>query len=191
MNAYKRAALRLHGMENSDRRWVLSNLPGHQRKKLLDMLSELRSLGIPRQLDMHSDLQDGANPGCDGEDAAMADGGRSSLVDTIAKASPLTINEVLQGEDEAAVAAILLLHDWPWRSEVIDLMSPSRRQRMVEKVGQGKGRVTEKAAEALVQLLGERLQCAPSLPKIDDVNAPGSGSQGRSWALIGRWPWRR
>jgi len=190
MDAYKKAALHLHALGRSDRRWILGRLPECQRGKLLDMLGELRTLGIPREPALLAAMDKPA-AGADSADAGGTVDARSSLIETIAQASPSVIGPIVQDEDEAVVTAILQIHDWPWRQGAIEALQPSRRQRVIEKIPQMRGRLTDKVIEALLRNLAERLATVPVQEGAWGAEAPTSGKPVRGGGFFRRWSWRK
>lgn len=188
MEAYKKTALHLHGLNKSDRQWLLGQLPEHQREKLAVMLDELRTLGIPQEPGLASDF-DGLNR--DSTRAALESQtvhGLSPYIEIIAQAEPMAVNAILNREPEAVVAAVLQISDWPWRQVVLEDFPLPRRHLISEAMKNPEGRLTEKTCEVVLQILAERLGDTSSSSAETNDNVPNEPKR-----PVRRWPfrWRR
>jgi hypothetical protein len=190
MNAYKKAALYLHGLDRSDRRWVLGRLPERHRGKLTAMLNELRTLGIPREPTLLGGM-DNSPTGAEDAGASFSGNAPSSLIATIAQASPTALGTILGEEPEAVVLAILRLYNWPWRKDLLENLLPSQSQWVTGNMQERGGRLTGKAAEAMLRILSERLASVAELERMQTAEVATKGKSLRGWPFFRRWRWRK
>ena len=198
MSGYRKAALTLAGLAPRDRAWMLERLGEAERGKLAPLLKELDGLGF--EADM---LEAALTPGAPAQAAAPAAPSRPA--EPAAAARPLdaataqAIHELLAGEPDWLVAALLRSRACPWREAFLRLAGAERRQRLQQALPSGVEPRT-KAAQALVASLetrlAERLEAAEETP----AEAPASEPAARWRPLVGRWrerflngglPWRR
>lgn len=192
MEAYKKAALHIHSLNDSDRRWLLGNLPGHQVERLRPMLDELKSLGIPRRQGLVREVDEFGSPATPADpepDQAAQEPPES--VGRLLQAAPERLHQALMDEAPAVTAAVLLAYDWPWQQAVLDAFDAAQRQTISEAMEQIKGKVTEKASHALVRVLAEKFRHLPENPEADDDAVAESGRPTRRWSLFRRCSWQR
>ena len=120
MSGYRRAAVAIHGLEPSDQRWILAELPESDRSALTGYLDELTSLGFTNEAFVRDGL------------ASMHAGGTtgSKPIERIAHAKPLQMLAVLEGEPSSLIAQLLSLREWPWKAGFLKLLTPLRRERI-------------------------------------------------------------
>jgi hypothetical protein len=192
MEAYKKAALHIHSLNDSDRRWLLGNLPDHQVERLQPMLEELRSLGIPRSQDLVQAADDFGSPAPDADpEPEQAAKEPPEFVGRILPAAPERLHRALMDEAPAVTAAVLLACDWPWHHAVLDAFDAAQRQTISEAMEQMKGKVTEKASHALVRVLAQKLRHLPENPGADDDAVAETGRPARRWSIFRRRLWQR
>lgn len=123
MIGYRRAALCLHGLSESDRAWVLQSLPDGQRLELTRLLSELQAMGVPRDKSWLPHMPGGLNTGKDTR-IVVPPG-----MELVALLEAVPINRVmvlLEGEPDEVIAILLHCHRWNWRQAVIEALKPMR-----------------------------------------------------------------
>ncbi|MCP4469638.1 MAG: hypothetical protein GY815_02940 [Gammaproteobacteria bacterium] len=109
MPEYRKSALSLYQLEAKDRRWLLARLSDEHRGILEALLTELESLGFPRQgYDSALIETDEKSP-----DKAQAPRDLQLLED----ASAEEIATMLRGESASVIAAALSLQRWRWQAE--------------------------------------------------------------------------
>jgi hypothetical protein len=158
MEAYKKTALHLHSLNDSDRLWILDNLRAHQRERLSAMLEELSTLGIPRRPDLVSavDQLKMAGPASDQPSSPKED----SLPEPIKRLCDTgseKILRMLKNEDPVALAAVLSVYEWPWRQFVLDACDADDRQLIAQAIEKMEGNLTQKVKNALAAVMIERL----------------------------------
>jgi hypothetical protein len=111
------AALTLHSLAEHDRAWILDRLSPAQREEQLALLSELKSLGIPRDRSL--------------VDAALVPAmDNAPPVQASLPVPPQRMAQWLLGEPVAIVARCLSLVDAPVRDEVLRLLPEDLRLRV-------------------------------------------------------------
>lgn len=192
MEAYKKAALHIHSLNDSDRRWVLGNLPGHQVERLRPMLDELKSLGIPRRQDLVQEADGFDSPASPADpEPEQAAQEPPEFFGRLLQAAPEGLQRALMDEAPAVTAAVLLACDWPWHHSVLDAFDESERKTISEVMEQMKGKMTEKASHALVRSLAEKLRHLPENPGVDGDAAGETGGPVRRWSIFRRRSWQR
>jgi hypothetical protein len=148
----RHAALLMHAMPEGDREWLLASLPPQQRTAMQDLLSELRSLGIP-------------------PDATLLDQLRQAVPMTAPRSAPerlagldedglAALSEVLAAEPPELTARLLAAREWPWKAALLAKFERSFAQRL-EAVG---SQMRAPALEhALCETLVRQLPAAPKL----------------------------
>jgi hypothetical protein len=158
MEAYKKTALHLHSLNDSDRLWILGNLQAHQRERLSAMLEELSTLGIPRRPDLVSavDQLKMAEPASDQSPSPKEDC-LPEPIKRLRDTGSEKILRILKEEQPAALAAVLSVYQWPWRQSAIDACDAIDRQWVVQAIEKMEGNLTQKVKNALPAIMLERL----------------------------------
>lgn len=128
-DGYRKAALKLHGMNAADQGWMLQHLPEGERARLKALLYELDELGI--------------KSGRHVSDGIAADEARQRLLSTVAQpeaaahaldalsaASVDEISALLAAEPDDVVATVLAAYPWPWRSHFLAECGVEKRHRL-------------------------------------------------------------
>ena len=154
-DAYRQSALLLHSLGESDRKWILAQLAGDQRRHLSVQLTELSELGIPADRTLAEGLlarmrREGA---ISREDIAMHDG------DVLRAAPAEVVLHLLNKEPTWLIAAVLSIEAWPWRETIFVGLDASKRDRVKQALGE---RPPAKLADALLRQLDKRLLDATS-----------------------------
>lgn len=170
MDGLRRAALTLHGLLPADREWVLSELDTSDRAALTQLLAELAELGIPADRELVQEALAGRQP--------PARGPRPTLV-RLRGATGDQIHTLMVHEPDALVAQLLLVEDWPWKSELLAMFGearqgsviammrrieapPAMRRVLIEQLGE-RVRSDNQLAEAAVGAAGVVVQRKPSV----------------------------
>lgn len=192
MEAYKKTALTLYSLNDADRRWLLGNIHEHQRDRLMPMLEELETLGIPRRQELMPLIdapdKDASAPEPPPETA------EKTLPEPIAQLlnAPLEkLHHLLKAETPALNAAVFLAHDWPWRSSVLKRFGDAERETIEAHMARMEGMLTEKVSAAILTVLAEKVaQCPEEIPE-EEAHTSDKRECSRRWRLFRRWSWRR
>lgn len=146
MDAYRQAAICLHGLEDHDRDWLLNRLPKEHSAVLAGLLFELKALGIPRETSLSRDLL---------PDSGVADNPRTLKTDLaeLEQASPDAVWSLLLNEPDSVIRALIEDRDWTWRGYVL------KQYRKKYRRGLTAGRpVRSKVFQAIVSIMAKRLR---------------------------------
>lgn len=136
------AALLLHALPESDRQWLLRQLRPEDCAILAPMLEELRQMGIPADHALVRELLGDASVPDMSAFPAIGAGVEHPLplvssgtfeADCIARLvreDPVALAAVLRPEPTQLIAHLLLLQDWPWRTQVLMRLGPEIRGRV-------------------------------------------------------------
>ena len=145
------AALLLHALSNSDRQWLLQQLRPEDCTILAPMLEELRQMGIPADRALLRELLgDAAVPGKSALSAVSAAVERplplessgnfeADCIDRLVREDPVALAAVLRPEPAQLIAHLLLMRDWPWRTQVLMRLGPAIRGRVESAVMEMRG----------------------------------------------------
>ena len=173
MEQYQQAALSLHAMHASDRRWLLEQLPVSQRSRLASMLDELEQLGVPREPVL---LEEVSN-------AQPAPSSVHPLVEPLRRQDARQLGRVLEAEPDA-VAVALLGRVGPWRDDVLAGL-PAARREAIEGALDRVSPLPDSAYEALCEATLLTLEITPG----DAAAAHETPAPRRRW--LEKLPWRR
>lgn len=146
MDAYRQAAMCLHGLEDGDRDWLLNRLPKEHSAVLSELLAELKTLGIPREAGLSRDLLP----------AFVTGKTRNRLSEDFAeleRASPESVWLLLQNESDSVVRALVMGRDWSWRGYILKQYRKKYRRDLT-----GGRPVGSKTFQALVAVVAKRLR---------------------------------
>ena len=184
----RRAALALHALGETDRAWLLAQLPEDERNRLQSMLAELTALGISaaRSL-LHDVLQDVphaqlATIAAESQHAVVGPSGQRTA---LARIEPEMAVRLLQTEPAGVIAQVLAIQNWPWRHAVLDQLGPVKRRRVEEFLGNLRLQVRSQP-EALHQAL-----IAALYGRLADPRKLAGRSGPPSDAGLGASVWRR
>ncbi|HEX7640593.1 MAG TPA: hypothetical protein VF472_00125 [Burkholderiaceae bacterium] len=172
--AYRQSALLLHGIGETDRRWILAQLTDDQRRDLSTQLAELKELGMPPDRSLAEELLAGgvrATVPHAPRMAAAADGTGAALRLAPAQA----VLQLLKEQPAWLIAAVLSVEAWPWREAIYAALNASTRERVKQATGT---KLPHKLAVALVADLESRLVSV-------EVEAEPDAAAGRLSRLIG------
>ena len=117
----RRAALLLHSLSPSVRGRVLARLPVAEASVLTPLLTELTALGIPKS---QASVVEG-----------LGDRAVREPTSAVERAERLQPEEVLRGVENCAPATVALLlrsAEWPWKREVISMLSDRLRAKVLQ-----------------------------------------------------------
>ena len=173
-NGYRQAALRLHGMGESDRDWLLQRLDPAERTQLTALLAELRELGIRPDHGsaqaLHATAARERLLASVPERSAMA-----TALDVLSVANGAEMMAVLAAEPEHVVSAILSAYTWPWRDDFLAACAVEKRQRLSRLLRQ-ESTIKPRAAAALVAILADRIaamRMQGAIPPLQPAPLPG------------------
>src|SRR4051812_22825027 len=114
----QRAALTLHALSERDRAWLLAALAPTQRERLAPLLAELEALGIPREPDLLSQVQDTTAPPVASWPQQMDAREIDALADMLAR-EPIVLTQV-----------VLAMQPWNWTTRFLAALDAPRRVQM-------------------------------------------------------------
>lgn len=168
MTGLRQAALVLHGLADTDRAWMLGQLPSHQAAPVHELLIELRDLGIPtdpsfaaQALASHRKRAFRASPR--GQEPDSTQFVRATSVESLRR--------VLDGEPQGLIAVLLAAADWPWRDAYLATQEPARMRALVE-LSRGKPGGARLQSQVVVAV-AKRLRASGG-------NAPSAAASGSS-----------
>lgn len=178
-------ALRLHGLHEADRAWLLAQLPEENRQSLQSMLAELTQLGFP---------QDSAL-GAVGHETSVRPTPALPVNDAVAvidAADARAIWSLLRAEPEVVRHYLIGLRAWRWLPEL--QREPSISPAMLGRNQVG-AQVSARTREALLAALARRLADLPPPVQHAAPERPKAVATGLASALAGLLkgikPWRR
>ena len=145
----RQAALLLHTLVETDRRWMLDRLSASARSEAERLLAELATLGVPADPRLRDQLL--------AADAGTRLAAAAPARQRLNAATAVEVADLLQGEPDALVARLLRAGDWPWRDGVLERLGSTRRQR-IEDLHSGVVAASGKVRELLVEALAARLE---------------------------------
>lgn len=116
-SSVRKVALCLHAMPQGDREWLLSQLQPGERARLIPLLSELQTLGLPADRALL--------------DEAMGPQAPPSSEEVLRGADARALAAVLREEPAQFVALLLRVEQWPWREGLLRRLEHGTR-RLVE-----------------------------------------------------------
>ena len=165
-----RAALTLHAMAANDRAWVLGALPESQRALLQPLLMELDALGVPKEQALIADLP---------EAAAVEAHGRPWLLNLDGE-GVAALAVVLAGQPVQLTQALLAMHAWSWRAQLLETFGEEQRRAALVTVDKPPPRLQT----VILQALRAKWQAAQAQRR---VPAPGLWARTRArLARLGR-----
>lgn len=154
-DGYRKAALKLHGMNAADQGWMLQRLPEIERTRLQVLLRELRELGI--KPDRHASDNVAADEARQRLLATVTESEATArALDSLIAASIGEISVLLAAEPGDIVAVVLSIYPWPWRARYLAECGVEKRQRIHRALQQATV-PTPRVRSELIKLLGHRL----------------------------------
>lgn len=132
----RKAALFLHALTPTDRNWLIGRLPSMQRERLVVLLKELQTLGIPADRRLLEEAIAVPVPASEERIAQIrpkrafsvplptTHDERCRMID---QADPLHMAAVLRGESAGLIARVLQLRSWSWQQVVLDHLTVRKR----------------------------------------------------------------
>jgi hypothetical protein len=148
-DSLRTTALNLHALSKADREWILNQLSIPDQAEIKLMLKELASLGVPRE---SSSMVAAAMP-----EPAKPNVEELSDLKRLDTAHAGAIIRVLSPQPNWLIAAVLSLHSWKWRDEVLTQLCSERYDRIKMLLPHRvvlKSKVKEALMHGLVQELG-------------------------------------
>jgi hypothetical protein len=153
-NGYRRAALQLYSLSESDRDWVLHKLPNERAERILRLIDELTELGIPKEQSWLIPAKTESESQFQSEQKVTPQQ-RAAL--EIESADIDVLEYVLDRESDAVVALILLYRSWSWRASYLNACNPQRRQRIEAKEESGVVVAGDNVLTALIEAFAETI----------------------------------
>lgn len=145
----KRAALTLHSLADSDREWVLSQLPDAQSDALRALVDELRALGFPQDVNL-------ATPPAEPK-AAPPVASTPPAVGKLEQATPKALYRVLQDESPALVSTLLEYRGWRWSRGLLRRFKRSERRVITEQLNSASSSSTKRVQRELLEVVASAL----------------------------------
>jgi flagellar motor switch protein FliG len=155
-DGYRKAALKLHGMGEADRKWVLQRLQAHERTQISALMRELKELGIKacqliaEDISAHDARQELLQVSGKGADFVQA-------LDSVCGASAAELSALLSSEPDNMVTVILSAYPWPWRARLLADYGVEKRQRISRMLPQAPHTRARMRCE-LIKVLAARLK---------------------------------
>lgn len=132
MLAFRRAALHLYLLENSDKNWLLNKLSKVSREKIKYLLHELEEMDVPKNHDWLYFLEatDGVDPSSTENESI------TYIIKKLDNLSPKIAFEFLKNERDCIVAAILTYKNWHWKDNYFTLLDKQRRKKLNKEIEQ-------------------------------------------------------
>lgn len=131
----RQVALLLHGLTDQDRSWLLGQLEPDQKDHVMDLLTELRELGMPAD----PGIAEKALSSASNDAHAVPVNPARDARDQLRAADASTIHRVLAGEPLLLVAMLLAAEPWPWTEHYLSMQEPAKAGRLVELAQDGPG----------------------------------------------------
>lgn len=167
----RKVALKLHGLETSDREWLFQQLPEEYHSDLRTMLQEMEEIGIPKdgQEDRQSNTDFGNNLYVDEKkDLSGLEEVQSEelptnshvpdYVNQIEQAPKLIVFELLDNEPNGVVATILAFYSWYWLREYLNRCKAKQRKILARLAKEIKAKSTPKLIEHTVVIFSHLIQ---------------------------------
>ncbi|MEW8229334.1 MAG: hypothetical protein AB2745_03350 [Candidatus Thiodiazotropha endolucinida] len=190
MNGLRKAALYLHGLEETDRRWLLDALSDEERERMHASLAELDEMGVPSGSAWLPELAEAHLVEVREEEVTH----HSSEIETIEKADLSRLTRFFKHEPERIVALLLNHRVWSWHQSYMDKQSPKKRERLRRAFEAPVPPLKPKVEAALQSALATRMN------KVESVSGEGfetalveaqqdqqTAEQGSRWRRL----WRR
>lgn len=140
----KAAALSIHDLAAPEREAVLRALSPEERARLTPFLEQLKVLGIPSGASNRMQVDVPPTPPT-----------KSQLPGSLGRCASLSCEAVLQctkGQSAQTLAALLSIHNWPWKQEVLEQL-PDPRKREVREFIQTEPSMSPAVQDVLMEAL--------------------------------------
>jgi len=180
MSGYRKAALMLASLAESDRAWLLGQLGEKERERLGALLEELRGLGLSADagmLDLALPREPAPQPA-------------SPAPRPVDAATPQAMHDVLAHEPDWLIAALSRTRAWSWREGFLRLLGTERRLRTQQALPSGV-ELRPKTVEALLAAVERRLEERLDLEDETPAEVPPFAAHARKPFWRGGMSWRR
>lgn len=143
MEAYKKAALYLHGLNEEDASWMLQQLPEDKSSFLQTILDELQQLGIPKERTLLDDVLS-SQQGIQAETAERE-------VSFLASIDAGDIVSAFESESDEVFALFLSIHEWPWKEQALSGSGLREQKLKYYTAANTDVQISEKAKRALIK----------------------------------------
>jgi hypothetical protein len=197
MDGFRRAALALHGLNESDRHWVLGRLQGAERTRLTQLLEELHTLGIPPDRSLLAGIKEAAPREQVSPSSASSSPSPKTSSSKLRDADAAAMLAILAHEPATLIAPVLRIEAWPWEADFLARLDPPlRREISVARQGESGAALSS----ALIAAIEARLETyaqsgAPEPAKRERLlawtrlHARQARAQAREWisTMASRW----
>lgn len=179
---YKLAALRLNSLSEADRGWILSRLPVSEKERILEKISDLKSLGIEKHRNLIDEILEnsGKRPASpkNRQDKVL-----NQFYERINWASCALIQKLFEGVPEELIVEILHEREWSWAAEYLQGCSNARIKRFEEIKAAKTSKLGQRARAVLIQTLSDKIsELDGNLSVFDSYMKKESGKK-----LFSRW----
>ncbi|MGD8911366.1 MAG: hypothetical protein PVJ68_01310 [Candidatus Thiodiazotropha sp.] len=191
MNGLRKAALYLHGLEETDRRWLLDALSDNERERLQTSLAQLDEMGVPSGKAWLPELAEAQTIEIREEESAPQN---SSEIASIEGADLSRLIEIFEHEPDCIVALLLKQRVWSWHQAYVGKQYLQKREQLLRALETPAPVLKPKVEAALVTALAARLNKAESTPGEGFEAALVEAQQGKqSTEHVSLWRklWRR
>jgi flagellar motor switch protein FliG len=155
MDAYKKTALVLYGLHETDKEWLLSHLPAQQKIILKGRLEELEALGIqPVEQDLSTIIREFTEKY---KKVVEKEDEIGDLLEKIDAVSLNSIQPLLDNESEQSVALILAVSNWSWASQYLSTLTIDKKDKIRQYIKDSVGNIAPGVRNAIVGFLNEQL----------------------------------
>jgi len=159
MNGYKRAALQFLELADSDKQWLLSNLPVQERQKILAILNQLDQ---EKELNSEVNGKESSSSAINGSHTngshPQANDPLASHIAVINAAETKEVVQILSAEPDWLIASVLGFKPWPWTKDFCNELSIERRAEILRAVKYVHQRIKPKAREAMIEVLADEIK---------------------------------
>ncbi|ODB85638.1 hypothetical protein A3194_12450 [Candidatus Thiodiazotropha endoloripes] len=187
MNGVRMAALYLHGLEESDRDWLLNSLTSNERILINEKLLELSELGIPVGTAWLPEItMDPTNK----EEQPTNEQNNHREVEQINDANHDSIFELLDELPVELVVLILNVSIWTWRQAYISTQNKKKRSSIMDGLEKPLVKHKAKVQKALILSLYKQLNSSAT-DKSNIFDMALESAQNNVNGSIWRKLWRR
>ncbi|MFZ6721395.1 hypothetical protein [Undibacterium sp. Ji49W] len=128
----RRAALLLHAMTASDKKWILGQLDRLDHVVLTGLLDELSELGVPKDAEILAALEEPERklPVSQGRGDNLLNQDFDKQIRFLELENAHTLFNVLAKEEPDLIAYFLSIYSWPWTEELLNYFDVSVRRQI-------------------------------------------------------------
>ncbi|ODB95129.1 hypothetical protein A3197_17340 [Candidatus Thiodiazotropha endoloripes] len=186
MNGMRKAALYLHGLNESDRDWLLNSLTSSERNILNEKLLELSELGIPEGTAWLPEITINTTS----NDEADNESEYTRAIDAINSADHESVFKLLDHLPVEMVVLVLNLSIWSWRQAYISTQYIKKRKVVLHAIEKPFVKRKTKVQNALILSLHKQLNSSAK-QQVNKFDIALETAQNSVNGSIWRKLWRR